>query len=41
MAFDFAGTGPMTTELDGDPDQDVGGATDRYFGLYLLGGYAF
>jgi len=41
MALDFAGTGPMSTDLDGDPDQDVGGARDRYLGFYLLGGYAF
>jgi hypothetical protein len=41
MAFDFAGTGDMSTDLDGDPDQDVGGAADKYVGAYVLGGYSF
>jgi len=41
MAFDFDGNGDMSTNLDGDPDQDVGGAADKYVGGYLLGGYEF
>jgi hypothetical protein len=31
----------MSTDLDGDPDQDVGGAADKYVGAYVLGGYSF
>ncbi len=41
MAFDFDGNGDMSTNLDGDPDQDVGGAADKYVGGYILGGYEF
>jgi hypothetical protein len=41
MAFDFDGSGSWTTELDGDPDQDVGGASDTYLGGYMTAGYTF
>jgi hypothetical protein len=41
MGLDFDGTGRLSTDLDADPDQDVGGATDTYVGGYVLGGYSF
>lgn len=41
MGFSFEGTGAMSTDLDGDPDQDVGGASDVYLGGYLLAGVAY
>jgi hypothetical protein len=41
IAYDFDGTGVDSTDRDGDPDQDVGGALDQYFGFYATLGYAF
>jgi hypothetical protein len=41
MAFDFDGSGAMATDRDGDPDQDVGGAADKYVGGYVQAGYNF
>lgn len=41
VALDFDGTGDMATARDGDPDQDVAGAADRYVGGYVQVGYAF
>ncbi len=40
MAFAFDGSGAMT-DIDGEPDQDVGGAADVWFGAYLTAGVAF
>jgi hypothetical protein len=39
MAFDFDGNGTLATMRDGDPDQDVGGALDRYAGGFVEAGY--
>ena len=41
MAYDFDGTGMKTTNRDADPDQDVGGALDVYFGGFVTAGYVF
>jgi len=41
MAFAFDGDGAMATDRGGEPDQDVGGAADVYFGAYALAGYLF
>ncbi len=42
IAYDFKGTGMLTTNRDGDPTtQDVFGAMDRYLGGYLTAGYLF
>ena len=39
MAFAFDGSGAMT-DIDSDPDQDVGGAADVWFGAYVTAGVA-
>ncbi|MBI4510775.1 MAG: hypothetical protein HY698_14160 [Deltaproteobacteria bacterium] len=41
FAYDFDGTGTKSTNRDTDPEQDVGGAVDRYMGGYLVAGYVF
>ncbi len=40
MAFAFDGSGALT-DVDADPEQDVGGAADTWFGGYLTAGIAF
>ena len=40
MAFAFDGSGAMT-DLDGDPDKDVGGAADTWIGGFVTGGISF
>lgn len=41
MGHDFDGSGPKASARDADPDQDVGGAVDVYFGGYVTAGYLF
>jgi hypothetical protein len=39
LAYDFVGNGMMAYAMDGDAaSQDIGGAVDRYLGLYLTAG---
>ncbi len=40
MGYKFKGTGAQT-DRNGDDATDVGGASDRYLGGYLTGGYVF
>ena len=40
MGFAFKGTGALT-DRDANTMTDVGGASDRYLGGYVLGGYSF
>jgi hypothetical protein len=42
FAFSFDGNGRLSNNRDGNPaTQDVGGATDQYYGGYLTVGYVF
>ena len=41
LGFTFKGDGALTTMRDGDPDQDVSGARDTYFGGFATGVYLF
>jgi hypothetical protein len=40
VGFDFKGTGEKT-DLNGDEQQDVGGAFDRYLGIYAALGFIY
>jgi hypothetical protein len=42
FAYSFDGNGRLSNNRDGDPTtQDVGGATDQFFGVFALAGYLF